>query len=170
MHWNRDWLDQFKSYITESYEGLEDADEFEDESDPIEIEWRSVYTTRIYGTGTRVGLLIDINNPRRWEVIVINDRSGYYASLENHDEFDLEDSVIDAKGRDYLTHLATWLGVKWSNRTSYENLLSSIKDQIYLKAYKDNTWNWPPQWGLLWDPPEGFPPCLLYTSPSPRDS
>lgn len=124
--------------LRESYEGLEDADAFEEDEEDLPIDWRSVYTTRLNGVRGEINLLIDVNNPRRWEVM-------------------FDDGTIDERDLSFIQDLATWLGVQWSYRTSYEDLTARVKDKIYLKAYKDNKWHWPPQWGRLWEPPPGFP-------------
>lgn len=122
----------------ESYEGLEDADAFEEDEEDLPIEWRSVYTTRLNGVRGEINLLVDVNNPRRWEVM-------------------FDDGTIDERDLSFIQQLATWLGVQWSYRTSYDDLTARVKDKIYLKAYKDNRWRWPPHWGRLWEPPPGYP-------------
>ncbi len=122
--------------LTESsdYDGLEDADEFEKD---YEIEWRSVYQFTI--ACDQVTLLIDVNSPQRWDVM-------------------FGENIIDDFDLSFIQELATWLGVQFYHQTSYEKLTEMIKDKVYLRAYKDNRWRWPPQWGRLWEPPQGFPP------------
>jgi len=135
-------------YIAESYEGLEDADEF----DNYEIEWRSIYRGSIPNTSVRWILIVDANNQERFNIYIspVRGRAGEPVDdWREIDDFDLS----------FIQELATWLGVKWSHRTSYEKLTDGVLDALYMRSleHKDR-WNWPGEWGRLWEPPKGYPP------------